>query len=132
MGSRNSVDSMYVRAAVCASALSGALYGIGLSATSTCEQSKVRIDPFSCNQKSLVSTHDWNVLQEDEANLLSAKQIPSRKAMVQSLRRTTPENPMDILVIGGGATGTGVALDAATRCGLRPVLVTPFHVGTHR
>jgi len=55
------------------------------------------------------------MMQEDEERLLSAKQIPPRKAMVQALRRTTPDDPMDILVIGGGATGTGVALDAATR-----------------
>ena len=32
------------------------------------------------------------------------------------------DEPVDVLVIGGGVTGTGVALDAASR-GLRTVLV---------
>lgn len=45
--------------------------------------------------------------------------------MVQALRRTTPQDPMDILVIGGGATGTGIALDAATRYSLRLVYRCP-------
>jgi alkyl hydroperoxide reductase subunit AhpF len=26
------------------------------------------------------------------------------------------QNPFDVLIIGGGATGSGIALDAATRC----------------
>lgn len=34
----------------------------------------------------------------------------------------SPVNPLDLLVVGGGATGCGVALDAATR-GLRVGLV---------
>lgn len=35
---------------------------------------------------------------------------------------TGPENKFDILIIGGGATGAGVAVDAATR-GLKVALV---------
>ena len=35
---------------------------------------------------------------------------------------TASDEPVDVLVIGGGVTGTGVALDAASR-GLRTVLV---------
>ena len=41
-------------------------------------------------------------------------------ALVQS--GSDPEDQFDILVIGGGATGAGVAVDAATR-GLRVALV---------
>lgn len=41
------MDSMYVRAAVCASVLSGTLYAVGLSATAICEQKKVRLDNMS-------------------------------------------------------------------------------------
>jgi len=35
---------------------------------------------------------------------------------------TTPEDEFDVLIIGGGATGAGVAVDAATR-GLKAALV---------
>jgi glycerol-3-phosphate dehydrogenase len=43
-------------------------------------------------------------------------------AMLDALRRATPDDPFDVLVIGGGITGVGVALDAAAR-GLRTALV---------
>lgn len=39
--------------------------------------------------------------------------IPSREDQIQRLKEI--DNEYDILVIGGGATGTGTALDAATR-----------------
>lgn len=48
--------------------------------------------------------------------------VPSRASQKSSLSAATSGNPLDILVIGGGATGCGVALDAATR-GLRVGLV---------
>ncbi|XP_001365971.2 glycerol-3-phosphate dehydrogenase, mitochondrial isoform X2 [Monodelphis domestica] len=51
-----------------------------------------------------------------ETNL---KELPSREAQLASLQSTTE---FDILVIGGGATGSGCALDAVTR-GLRTALV---------
>lgn len=41
-----------------------------------------------------------------------------RAASLAALRSTTPENPLDVLVVGGGVTGAGAAFDAATR-GLR-------------
>jgi hypothetical protein len=47
---------------------------------------------------------------------LSALDIPLRASMVRQLHTATRDNPLDILVIGGGATGTGTALDAVTRC----------------
>ncbi|MFN8608059.1 MAG: FAD-dependent oxidoreductase [Vulcanimicrobiota bacterium] len=43
--------------------------------------------------------------------------IPSRAEIIQQLKDSVSK-PLDILVIGGGATGTGTALDAARR-GLR-------------
>ncbi len=51
----------------------------------------------------------------------------NREANIESLKK----NSFDILVIGGGATGTGVALDAATR-GLKVALVErdDFSAGT--
>ncbi len=42
--------------------------------------------------------------------------------MLDALRTGTPDDPFDVLVIGGGITGVGVALDAAAR-GLRTALV---------
>ena len=39
--------------------------------------------------------------------------LPARQDILQSLE----EDEFDILVIGGGATGTGVALDSVTRGG---------------
>ena len=48
--------------------------------------------------------------------------VPSREVQQSSLIGASSANPLDILVIGGGATGSGVALDAVTR-GLRVGLV---------
>ncbi|KAJ7975030.1 Glycerol-3-phosphate dehydrogenase [Quillaja saponaria] len=48
--------------------------------------------------------------------------VPSREVQQSTLIGASSANPLDILVIGGGATGTGVALDAVTR-GLRVGLV---------
>lgn len=48
--------------------------------------------------------------------------VPSRVVQESALIAAKNGNPLDILVIGGGATGCGVALDAATR-GLRVGLV---------
>ncbi|CAG8577279.1 8650_t:CDS:2 [Diversispora eburnea] len=57
---------------------------------------------------------------------------PSRKEMQNLLKNSSQENQIfDILVIGGGATGSGTALDAATR-GLKVALVErdDFAAGT--
>ncbi|XP_076952294.1 glycerol-3-phosphate dehydrogenase SDP6, mitochondrial-like [Bidens hawaiensis] len=48
--------------------------------------------------------------------------IPSRASQESALISANSSNPLDVLVIGGGATGCGVALDAVTR-GLRVGLV---------
>lgn len=44
-----------------------------------------------------------------------SKPPPSRKEQFDKIRKGTKESPFDIIVVGGGATGSGVALDAATR-----------------
>lgn len=46
------------------------------------------------------------------ASQLNARQ---RTEHLERLAAATAENPLDVLVIGGGATGTGSAFDAATR-----------------
>ncbi|GAB4854983.1 Glycerol-3-phosphate dehydrogenase sdp6, mitochondrial [Ancistrocladus abbreviatus] len=48
--------------------------------------------------------------------------VPRRQAQESALIGATASDPLDILIVGGGATGCGVALDAATR-GLRVGLV---------
>ena len=49
---------------------------------------------------------------------------PSRQQMLDSLKASAedPTQEFDLLVVGGGATGAGVAVDAASR-GLRVALV---------
>jgi hypothetical protein len=42
-------------------------------------------------------------------------QVPSRAQQLTHLAQGTEDSPYDVLVIGGGATGTGCAVDAATR-----------------
>ncbi|EIW81182.1 DAO-domain-containing protein [Coniophora puteana RWD-64-598 SS2] len=58
---------------------------------------------------------------------------PSREAMLEQLRASAldPNAEFDLLIVGGGATGAGVAVDAATR-GLRVALVErdDFSAGT--
>jgi glycerol-3-phosphate dehydrogenase len=46
----------------------------------------------------------------------------TRTAAIERLRRATPENPLDVVVVGGGVVGCGALLDAAVR-GLDAVLV---------
>ncbi|MCO5579436.1 hypothetical protein L7F22_033291 [Adiantum nelumboides] len=48
--------------------------------------------------------------------------MPSRASQLGSLIGTSPSSPLDLLIIGGGATGCGCALDGATR-GLKVGLV---------
>ncbi|GBG92749.1 hypothetical protein CBR_g56910 [Chara braunii] len=65
-------------------------------------------------------------------NLESRQALLKRTTQLNALRSgSTAEEPFDVLVIGGGATGTGVALDAATR-GLKVALVEreDFGAGT--
>lgn len=47
---------------------------------------------------------------------------PSRDEMLQALRSSGTGDEFDLLIVGGGATGAGVAVDAATR-GLKVALV---------
>jgi glycerol-3-phosphate dehydrogenase len=46
----------------------------------------------------------------------------SRQEMISRLKGSAPDSEFDLLVVGGGATGVGCALDAASR-GLKVALV---------
>jgi heterodisulfide reductase subunit A-like polyferredoxin len=48
---------------------------------------------------------------------------------MSKLQATSKENPLDVLVVGGGCTGSGTALDAATR-GLSTALVERYDFGS--
>ncbi|CAD7700818.1 unnamed protein product [Ostreobium quekettii] len=48
--------------------------------------------------------------------------VPSRQEQFDKLRAGSRDNPYDVLIIGGGATGAGCAVDAASR-GLRTALL---------
>jgi glycerol-3-phosphate dehydrogenase len=54
----------------------------------------------------------------------SFPKLKSREAQIKALKQSAldPNEEYDLLVVGGGATGTGVALDAVTR-GLKVALV---------
>lgn len=41
--------------------------------------------------------------------------VPSRAEQLARLNEGTRKSPFDVLIIGGGATGAGCALEAATR-----------------
>eukprot|EP00879_Flechtneria_rotunda_P027540 GHRR01029506.1.p1 GENE.GHRR01029506.1~~GHRR01029506.1.p1 ORF type:complete len:136 (+),score=25.16 GHRR01029506.1:94-501(+) len=65
--------------------------------------------------------------------------VPTRQQQVAHLSSSRPNQPFELLVIGGGATGCGIAVDAATRwaalqhirkywgCLLGPQLHQPRH-----
>ena len=46
--------------------------------------------------------------------------VPSREEQLAKLAQGTKDSPYDVLIIGGGATGTGCAVDASTRCAPAP------------
>ncbi|KIY96540.1 glycerol-3-phosphate dehydrogenase [Monoraphidium neglectum] len=54
--------------------------------------------------------------------LLAVGPVPTRAQQLARLRAGSKDDPFDVLIIGGGATGAGCALDAATR-GLRTAMV---------
>ncbi|MCA1709445.1 MAG: FAD-dependent oxidoreductase, partial [Actinobacteria bacterium] len=41
--------------------------------------------------------------------------LPARHEALDRLGSTTPEEPLDLLVVGGGITGAGIALDGSAR-----------------
>ncbi|TGZ80304.1 glycerol-3-phosphate dehydrogenase [Ascodesmis nigricans] len=48
--------------------------------------------------------------------------LPTRAQHLEALQSATSDSPYDLIIIGGGATGCGVAVDAATR-GLKVALI---------
>ncbi|GIL75420.1 hypothetical protein Vretimale_8058 [Volvox reticuliferus] len=59
---------------------------------------------------------------EDAEPVELLERPPPRPTQLERLRGSTRDRPFDLLIVGGGATGAGCALDAVTR-GLRTALV---------
>lgn len=53
-----------------------------------------------------------HVTAEAELKVPFADELPSRQAQLRTLKST---EEFDVLIVGGGATGAGCALDAVTR-----------------
>lgn len=64
------------------------------------------------------------VAAEGELKVPFADELPSRQAQLAALQNT---EEFDVLVVGGGATGVGCALDAVTRSKLS--INTPLLMG---
>lgn len=47
--------------------------------------------------------------------LAPQERVPTREEQLTRLRAATRDAPYDVIIIGGGATGAGCAVDAATR-----------------
>ena len=52
---------------------------------------------------------------------LDVTKLRSRKEAWAALKAASADKPFDVLVIGGGGTGAGCALDAASRCAILSV-----------
>ncbi|CAG9460486.1 unnamed protein product [Pedinophyceae sp. YPF-701] len=65
------------------------------------------------------------------ANVDYSSAVPDRAKQLETLKHATKDKPLDVLVIGGGATGVGCTLDAALR-GLKTGMVEreDFAAGT--
>jgi hypothetical protein len=53
---------------------------------------------------------------DDERRFSLASRVPTRSQQLSRLRQFTQDAPCDVLIVGGGATGAGCALDATSRC----------------
>lgn len=64
----------------------------------------------------LASVQESQALEIASPRAKFADHVPPRSEQLRRLSAASAANPFDVLIIGGGATGTGCALDAVTRC----------------
>lgn len=81
------------------------LYGGSLGAAGLVVQRRLSADPVSVGAR-----------PKGPPVFDSNAEVPTRAAQLASLQRGTADDPFDVLIIGGGATGTGCAVDAVSRC----------------
>lgn len=64
-------------------------------------------------------TYSLHAMQEEHTKPLllfhPETPTPARPQQLANLATGTKEYPFDVLIVGGGATGAGIAVDAATR-----------------
>ena len=103
---------------LCVSAYKTRVTRLTLKALSTHSSSTVKF--FSSTNQSL-ARRDTGLDITGQATypreVPGPKGVPSRAEQIRRLSSSSPSDPYDILVIGGGATGAGVAFDAASRDG---------------
>ncbi|KAJ9088105.1 mitochondrial glycerol-3-phosphate dehydrogenase [Entomophthora muscae] len=98
------------------------------------------LDPLSLTGPNKLNQYPNSIIALDNSgateidrHLHSLWSPPSREELLEKLRESAkdPSQEFDLLVVGGGATGAGVALDAASR-GLKVALVErdDFSAGT--
>jgi glycerol-3-phosphate dehydrogenase len=63
----------------------------------------------------LAATYTGAFGQHEREDKVVLGPVPTRAEAVARLRDSSPDRPFDVLIIGGGATGAGCAVDAATR-----------------
>ncbi|KAJ1915885.1 mitochondrial glycerol-3-phosphate dehydrogenase, partial [Tieghemiomyces parasiticus] len=135
---------MHRRPVVSATLAASAALGTGYLLYSQREALRAR-NPFALLGATPRAVHADAEAKPESPNAVNDRPLPfwsppSRREMLNMLQGKTKEGQalarpedeeFDLLVIGGGATGTGVALDAATR-GLRVALVErdDFSAGT--
>lgn len=99
-----------IRTGLLATALGGTLYYVDISNENRFKRNMRDYFGFRANAEEI------NVVRH--LNKRPSGALPTRKDLLKGLR----DEEFDVLVIGGGATGAGVALDAQTR-GLKTALV---------
>ncbi|KAJ3367705.1 mitochondrial glycerol-3-phosphate dehydrogenase [Allomyces arbusculus] len=125
--------------ALAATASAGVVATGGALAYQSYHQAQRRVRRFGTNSTDTNADNVWmpRILAEGDPARGTPPLIeapppqPSRADLLASLKASADDHEYDLLVIGGGATGTGVALDAATR-GLKVALVErdDFSAGT--
>ena len=79
-----------------------------------------------------IKTRDEQIAELRKSSAASnSRQLAQNSLFSKQESETTEDEPYDLLVIGGGSTGSGIALDAATR-GLKVAMVErdDFSCGT--
>lgn len=73
---------------------------------------RVYVHACACTCVCVIQARLAHVAAEAELKVPYADELPTRQAQLSTLRDT---EEFDVLVVGGGATGSGCALDAVTR-----------------
>mmetsp|Transcript_12491 Transcript_12491/g.18675 ORF Transcript_12491/g.18675 Transcript_12491/m.18675 type:complete len:907 (-) Transcript_12491:83-2803(-) len=101
-------------AAIAAGGSAAALLSTSSSAVASCEKKKVEAPPVG---------DPFPLQPPKNKEVVGPKGIPSRAEQIRRLKSSSKQSDpssdqYDVLVIGGGATGAGIAFDAATRSNL--------------